>query len=571
MAIGSFVHLWLAIFFSTQVFANDLPHLKKMADQLRAKHYESVIAMEPSVPEKSDYAVYESFLRAQAHLSRGRNLFFQNKLDSAARDFNAAMSQFKLSIGTADSNGFTKRASRYLAESGLALGEIYFKKGKGSLAASTMEESFSRLSSLSSLSLVSQEQIVAYSELCEKTSTIQCRNWMDKLSRIFDKNGIETSIVRRVQSFKIEKPPSVATTGTTYNVATDLQAYQKAWEQYLQGDYVNSYVGFRDLLKNFPKTNIKIKSKFWMSRSAEQAGHSLQSKTICLEIVREAPFSYFAMVCGWKFGIDMARMISGEMPPSEIAPTQMNPVDVQHLKRAETLVRAGLSELAALELKDIKAAEAYPNEFLGYLALLNDKTKSHRVAFQIFTELASRNSTILFSSFGESLLFPRTHLDLIKKYSVRAQVNPLVVISIIKQESAFDSEAVSSANAFGLMQLIRPTARDLEKNIAIMDLLSPEKNIELGSRYISELISRYQGNLVYALAAYNAGPQNADRWKKETPENLPWEEIIERIGYRETRDYVQGILRNIYWYNRLLNREKYSGIEEIINAMKVTH
>ena len=91
--------------------------------------------------------------------------------------------------------------------------------------------------------------------------------------------------------------------------------------------------------------------------------------------------------------------------------------------------------------------------------------------------------------------------------------------------------------------------------------------MNLGSKYISQLLNRFNGSIILALAAYNAGPGNAERWRKETPTNLPLEEFIEHIGFKETREYVQNILRNYYWYTKRVRGEVYSNLSSLAIAV----
>ena len=126
----------------------------------------------------------------------------------------------------------------------------------------------------------------------------------------------------------------------------------------------------------------------------------------------------------------------------------------------------------------------------------------------------------------------RTRFDsLIRKHSQTYAVDFSLVKAMIRQESNFKVKAVSSANAQGLMQMIPATA----KRFGVTDVYSPDQNIRGGTKYIKWLLDRYDGNLDFALAAYNAGEGKVDRYQGIPP-------------YRETRHYVKRVKRFYHEY-----------------------
>jgi soluble lytic murein transglycosylase len=134
-------------------------------------------------------------------------------------------------------------------------------------------------------------------------------------------------------------------------------------------------------------------------------------------------------------------------------------------------------------------------------------------------------------------------------------LNPHLVLSIMRQESGFQPTAVSSAGAVGLMQLMPATARLVSQQLGLgpvsADILAtPRLNITLGTQYFASMLQRYHGNIFLALAAYNAGPGRVGRWQKQWPD-LPMDEFVEHIPFRETRLYVKLVLRNLQNYERL--------------------
>ncbi len=153
------------------------------------------------------------------------------------------------------------------------------------------------------------------------------------------------------------------------------------------------------------------------------------------------------------------------------------------------------------------------------------------------------------------LRFPVAHWASLFAESKTNGLDPFLVLSVIRQESRFDPEASSSANAYGLMQLMPATAERTAAKLGLkgttVELLhDPDVNLRLGTRYLADLIRDQNGSLPLALGTYNAGPKFMERLKQRVPTD-DMEIFIEQIPYQETRDYVKKVLRNYAIYRKI--------------------
>jgi soluble lytic murein transglycosylase len=138
-----------------------------------------------------------------------------------------------------------------------------------------------------------------------------------------------------------------------------------------------------------------------------------------------------------------------------------------------------------------------------------------------------------------------------------ATPEPAMIWAIARQESNFDAEAVSRSNARGLMQLLPSTAQQVARRLGMphqtpMLTSSPEHNMRLGAAYLDQMLTRYDGALALAAAAYNAGPNRVDEWlstygdpRAGGVDKIDW---IELIPFSETRNYVQRVIENVVVY-----------------------
>ncbi len=233
------------------------------------------------------------------------------------------------------------------------------------------------------------------------------------------------------------------------------------------------------------------------------------------------------------------------------------PASQLRAEKSKLLVNAGLNEFAIRELQAEQGGQGARWATLQIARIYQDGGQSHR-AIQFLKKALpgyySVDLTALPRPYWE-ILFPRPYWTDLQRQSLANALDPYLVASLIRQESEFNPGAVSSAKAYGLMQLLAQVGKGEAKaahikHFSTASLLVPNVNIQLGTHYFKEMVTQYHGQVEYALAAYNAGSNRVDDWLQSGHyRDVP--EFVESIPFTETREYVQAIVRNAKVYQRL--------------------
>ena len=239
-----------------------------------------------------------------------------------------------------------------------------------------------------------------------------------------------------------------------------------------------------------------------------------------------------------------------------------------------------LPEEASGEITFLVKADHTNPEYWYYLATIASQVKAFRevirAGYQCYQLLAQRGEPENYKEVLQ-LLYPLAYWDHIQKYAKTHDIDPLLVCALMRQESFFDPLSLSRAQAYGLMQLIPSTARMIASQMDSFDtqdfdmekLYQPEMNIIFGCWYLSDLLKKYQSNVVYTLISYNAGENALEKWcKRNDTSNI--DEFIEKISYKETRNYVKKVLKNYGLYLRLYKQSSPSTMP-ILAGNQTTH
>lgn len=176
--------------------------------------------------------------------------------------------------------------------------------------------------------------------------------------------------------------------------------------------------------------------------------------------------------------------------------------------------------------------------------------------------LAALALILLFLLMLDSILkivYPIKYGEYVFRYSRESNIDPYLVFAIIKVESGFNPQATSSKNARGLMQITDKTGKwgaeslNLD-NFAVGELYDPKTNIQIGCWYLNMLMKEFNNDLNLAVAAYNAGSGNVSKWLKDTNYSSSGQLNLDRIPFKETRDYIKKVKKCHLIYKRLYEK-----------------
>jgi soluble lytic murein transglycosylase len=332
------------------------------------------------------------------------------------------------------------------------------------------------------------------------------------------------------------------------------------------------------LIKN-SKSILDSRLRFWIGLIHEELGEKKEAITLYESIILQNPLSYYGIMANKKLLVlrpdspAAPFYTQNSLPQAATSALSLSAFDDDHISslvRLKAWATIDSNRMMKLELKRLNnhslPAMIVNNPVIEQLSLKSDLhllyariiqgANNYLATFRYLYQVLDKKE-VLFNRQLLEVLYPRPYLDLVSKTLKNNGLDPIVVLSLIRQESVFNPEARSPVGARGLMQLMPKTAKRFRRSVGEKQLSNPSLNIELGTKYFKTLMKRYDGNLVYVLAAYNAGEARVERWKGQyfiTDESIL--KNIEAIPFLETRNYVKLIFRNIFFYKLLLDKKE---------------
>lgn len=335
-----------------------------------------------------------------------------------------------------------------------------------------------------------------------------------------------------------------------------------SWVAYLEHQpYADDKITI--FLRKYPVSGGAVNALYWLGRDAERGGNPAHARAYFRKAVDRWPNTYFAYAAQAHLdklgpGDADAPDFLMQLPPAQPLRSFDEPIApsvLDHWNRAQALRTIAFDASAELELKAAYAVTASPR-FLVEAAQAAFE-QGHFASGMNYGRLAvpsfdSRKlSEVPVSAW--KVLYPLPYEAQLRREAERNNFDPMFAAGLIRQESTFQADVVSHANAIGLMQILPKEGRRLAKERKVRytkaTLFDPNLNIELGMLYIADL-TRSSGAAEYATAAYNAGEDRLAQWKAErTYDEIA--EFVESIPFTETREYVQIVLRNAAMYRAL--------------------
>lgn len=338
-------------------------------------------------------------------------------------------------------------------------------------------------------------------------------------------------------------------------------------------NYDSSIVLLNNLIIKYPMSTHLLAAKFWKAKSF-LALDKLDSANVQLkEVAQNDPYDYYAnrsrqimQLLGdtTEYFIDTSTNISATLylldsisPPK--AKKSLSSEDSISLYRGISLLTVGKTEESDYFLENIELSYPGNLELQFRLALIYQYQNASKQAFRVARRLTWRIPQDYRNNLPlpvYNIFFPSFYAETIKKEAALRNIDPFLVISVIRQESIFNPTIVSPAGAIGLMQIMpftgKDVARRLGESFTIDSLYLPHTNIRYGTSYLRQLMDEFDDNIVLVLAGYNGGPINAKRWFDHNKDD-DFDLFVEDIEFSETRTYVKKVLSN-YWTYRMLSQ-----------------
>jgi len=348
--------------------------------------------------------------------------------------------------------------------------------------------------------------------------------------------------------------------------------WRAGWLSYRQRLYSDAASLFEDQIRLYPSATETVAALYWRARLFELVDHKpAMAAANYRAIVRTYQHFFYAQMSRARLAElgDTKAVPAPQVDPIQPLPfpklVDTFPADSPQLAKARLLANAGLNEYIAEEIAADPNSESWSALAEAQIyASYGETYRAMRALKRALPYAASAPIASIPLAYWR-ILFPEPYWETIKAESAKNNLDPYFVAALIRQESEFNPSVVSYANAWGLMQLLPSVGKQLAReegmaHFQTFQLLDPETNIRLGTRYLRQMLDHLGNVQEYALAAYNAGESRVVDWQSAGPYQ-GMDEFVESIPFTQTREYVQAILRNVETYKAIDAFAKEEGMQ----------
>ncbi|MBR4490029.1 transglycosylase SLT domain-containing protein, partial [bacterium] len=353
----------------------------------------------------------------------------------------------------------------------------------------------------------------------------------------------------------------------------EIARFLNFWIDYKRGKFKDAQKILSSIISATNEMNYDHqRATYWFARVAEKLGEKDVANDIYCELAAKIPASFYGSFAA-------GRAMSGniECPESSLRTDDKAKFhDDTMLPETEWVVAAMVTSDKNMTAKVLKNAakiiDSEGAEIDRLVASYAAKTvNNHTLAANILKSISNFSAT---SKEYFKLRYTVAFEEEILAHCDFYDVSPIFVFSIARQESLFDTSAISSSYAIGLLQLLPGTAQTLATRegygtIETKDLQKPLTNIRFGVRFLADLVKKFDGQIALAAASYNAGPNRIKKWIENDPER-ELDEFIEDIPIFQTRNYVKKVMTNYAVYHYIFYGKVYDGMNFRLPVGNVT-
>ena len=375
-------------------------------------------------------------------------------------------------------------------------------------------------------------------------------------AKLLEKMRSETS-ASQVHQFLLDKYPESDTTAE--------YRWQVAKKLAKEGELEKAWVWAGKIIENNPDSDVAPKATFWVGKWAQQLGKTQDAQKTFRYLLNTYPQSYYAWRSASILGMDVGDFNDVWQLNPEVVEPQIRFAPPAGSEQFQELYQLGKDKEAKMLWESetgTKEELTVNEEFTDGLLLLNKKEYIQAIgkiwSLKLRDKPEDKEDWQILRQRPDywQALFPFPYQEVILQWSRKRKLNPLLVTSLIRQESRFEKEIRSSAGAVGLMQVLPSTGEWVAGKINLQDysLTDPKDNVTLGTWFFKFTHQEYNNNSLLAIASYNAGPGNVSKWLKEYGWDDP-DVFVENIPFPETKGYVESVFGNYWNYLLIYNPE----------------